>query len=376
MKNKYYLLIFSILFYSCSSISFREGININEKEDWLQAGKDEGKTNVSSSVSILIPPFIKLWDFNADAAFAKNTLSVSDGVLFTSCLKGDIFAININNGSVIGKTSTKSKSSFSTPLILKDVIILTFSDGIKNYIAGYDFKTGKYKWRKVTGEILSSPAIKNDDIFYATTKGKVYKIDSEKGMKIWAYINKYSFHNSPSVCNVNLLIGDIKGNILALDINSGDLKWSYKTNGGIYSDVSVNKNKIFFGSDDKFYYCLDTNGTLVWKKNLDTKFLSSSTFYSDNVICTGINGKIYSLNINTGDIVWEYETRGTITASPVLNGDKIFVGSYDKYFYCLDANRGEVLWKYEFDERIKTSAVIWQKYLIIACDDKYIYCFK
>ena len=169
MKNKYYLLIFSILFYSCSSISLREGININEKEDWLQAGKDESKTNVSGSGSILNPPFTKLWNFNADAAFAKNTISVSDGVLFTSCLKGDVFAINISNGSVIGKTFTKSKSSFSTPLILKDIIILTFSDGIKNFIIGYDFNTGEYKWSKVTGEILSSPAAKNNDIFYATT---------------------------------------------------------------------------------------------------------------------------------------------------------------------------------------------------------------
>jgi eukaryotic-like serine/threonine-protein kinase len=376
VKKYYFLLLLTFLFYSCSSISLREGLNINEKEDWLQVGKDERKTNVSGSNFSLNPPFSKLWNFNTDAAFAKNVFAVSDGVLFAGCLNGDVFAIDITNGSSIGKTFTKSKSCFSTPLILKSNIILAFSDGVKNFITGYDFNTGEYKWKKVTEEIFSSPVAKNDEVFYNTSKGNIYKVESDNGKNMWTYKNKFSFHTSPSVCNDILLSGDIKGNLLAFDINDGSLKWNFKTEGGIYSDVSVFKDKIFFGSDDKNYYCLDTCGKLNWKINLDTKFLSSSTFFNENVICTGINGKVFSLNMNTGDIVWKYETKGTITASPVLCGDKIFVGSYDKLFYCLDANKGEVLWKYEFDERIKTSAVIWKNYIIVACDDKSIYCFK
>ncbi|MFA5404366.1 MAG: PQQ-binding-like beta-propeller repeat protein [Ignavibacteria bacterium] len=376
MKNLYFLLIFSFLFYSCSSISLREGLNINEKFDWLQIGRNERKNNISDSDFILKPPFEELWKFNADAAFERNSLSLCDGVLFASCLNGDIFAIDVKNGSGIGKVNTKNKSSNTTPLIMKDIITVTFGSGQKNYIAGYDFITGEYKWKKLTGETLNSPISKDSKIFYSSTKGNIYKIDDESGRNIWIYKNKFPFQSSPAICNGILLNGDIKGNLLAVDVSGGNLKWNYKTEGGIYSDVSIYRNKIFFGSDDKFYYCLDTNGTVIWKKNLDTKFLSSSTFYLDNVLCTGINGKIFSLNINTGEVVWEFETKGTITASPVLNGDKVYIGSFDRYFYCLDANKGDVIWKYEFDERIRTSAVIWKKYLLIACDDKSIYCFK
>jgi outer membrane protein assembly factor BamB len=376
VKRNYYLLILTILFWSCSSITLREGININEKEDWLEVGRDEGKSNISNYNSILNPPFAKIWNFNAEAAFGRNAFAVSDGVLFASCLDGNVYAIDIKNGSGIGKVFTKSKSSFSNPLILNNILVFIFSDGVINYVTGYDFISGEFKWKKSTEKIMSSPVTKNGNIFYGTTKGNIYKVNSETGKQILKYENDSPFFTSPSIFFELLLIGDTHGKLLALDINSGELKWSYKTDGGIYSDVSVFKEKIFFGSDDKNFYCLDTGGNLVWKKNLDTKFLASSTFFNDNVICTGVNGKVFSLNMNTGSTVWEFESKGTITASPVLNKDKIFIGSYDKFFYCIDANRGGVLWKYEFDERIRTSAVIWKNYIIVANDDKSIYCFK
>ncbi len=376
MKKKYILLLFSILFYSCSSITLREGLNINEKEDWLQTGRNPEKTNISDSNIFLTPPFNELWKFNTDAAFDRNIFSVSDGVLFASCLNGDVYAIDIKNGSGIGKVNTKSKSSFSAPAIMKNIIIMAFSNGVKNFIAGYDFITGEFKWKKSMEKIISSPVIKDNMVFYCTAKGNIYKVDPETGNNLWLYKNKFPVHTSPSCLKNILLVGDVKGYLIALDIISGELIWNFKTEGGIYSDISVFNDKIFFGSDDYNFYCLDTAGVLVWKKNLNTKFLSSSTFIDKSVICSGINGKIYSLNISDGDIIWEYQTKGTISASPVLNKDKIFIGSYDGFFYCLDAKKGELLWKYELVERIRTTAVIWQKYIIVACDDKSIYCFK
>ncbi len=376
MKNKFYLLLITFLFYSCSSITLREGLNVNEREDWLQNGKDGAKTNISGSNLNLKPPFKLLWNFSTDAAFARSVLSASDGVLFAGCLNGDVYAIDVKSGSKLGRTFTKSKSGSSAPLILKNTVILAFSDGLKNFISGYNFNSGEYQWKKVTEAIMSSPAEYNGRVYYSSTKGNIFEVESENGEINKIYKNKFSFWTSPSLYNGVLLIGDVKGNLLAIDISGGNLKWCFKTGGGIYSDASVYRDKIFFGSDDGNFYCLDTSGTLIWKKNLDTKFLSSASFYADYVICTGINGKIYSLEMKSGDIVWEYEAKGTITASPVLSGDKIFVGSYDRFFYCMDANNGMILWKYEFDERIKTSAIIWKNYIIVACDDKSIYCFK
>lgn len=376
MKRNYFLIIFSILFCSCSSITLREGLNFNEKEDWLAIGRDEGKTNISSQTVKLNPPFKEIWNYNAESGFGRNALAVSDGVLFAGCLNGKVHAVNLNNGSGIGKAYTKSKSCFSNPLINRNIIVLTFSDGMDNYITGYDFISGEFKWKNRTEKVMSSPVLKDENIFFAATTGKIYCVNSESGEKSLKYRNDFSYFTSPTIMRNLLLTGDIHGVLSAVNYNSGELAWSFKTKGGIYSDVSVWKDKLFFGSDDGYFYCLDSAGNLLWKKNLETKFLASSTFIDDNVICAGINGKIYSLNINTGEANWEYATRGTITASPVLNNDKIFIGSFDMYFYCIDAKKGEVLWKYYLDDRVRTTAVIWKNFIIVANDDKSIYCFQ
>jgi len=370
------LFIFSILFYSCSTITLREGLRINEKEDWLCIGRDEGKTNISSSASILKPPFKLIWSYNAESGFGRNSLAVSDGVLFAGCLNGSVQAINLKNGSGIGKATTKSKSCFSNPLIMKNIVVMTFSDGELNFITGYDFKKGIFNWKLPTEKIVSSPVLKNEDVYYSTVKGNICKVNSLSGEQKILFKNDNPYFTSPSVSGNLLLTGDIKGTMTAVDIISGEVSWIFKTGGGIYSDVSVMDGKIFFGSDDGYFYCLNEKGDLVWKKNLETKFLSSSTFYGDKVITSGVSGKLYSMNVNTGELNWEFASGGTISASPILNSDKIFIGSYDMYFYCIDAASGNVLWKYNLEDRIRTTAVIWKKFILVANDDKSIYCFQ
>ncbi|MBI5403798.1 MAG: PQQ-binding-like beta-propeller repeat protein [Ignavibacteriae bacterium] len=376
MNKIYSLLIFSFLFSSCSTITLREGLRIDEKADWLGSGRGEGNTNISSSEIKLNPPFKLIWSYNAESGFPKNSLAVSDGVLFAGCLSGSVQAVNLKNGSGIGKASTKSKSCYSNPLILKNIIVLAFGDGEENFITGYDFKKGVFKWKTSTDRIMSSPVIKNELVYYADTKGGVYSVNAETGEKKRIYKNENPFFTSPVLCGGLLVTGDSKGILTAVDIINENSAWTFKTGGGIYSDVSFRNNRYFFGSDDGFFYCLDSAGSLVWKKNLSTKFLSSCSFYSDNVITAGVNGKIYSLNIISGETSWEVQTGGAFSASPVVNDDKIFIGSFDMHFYCLDAKNGRVLWKYNLEDRIRTTAVIWKKFILVANDDKSIYCFQ
>lgn len=376
MNKIYFLLIFSFLFGSCSTITLREGLRIDEKADWLGSGRTEGNTNISPSDVKLNPPFKIIWSYNAESGFPKNSLAVSDGVLFAGCLNGSVQAVNLKNGSGIGKASTKSKSCYSNPLIKKNIIVLTFGDGEENFITGYDFKKGVFKWKTTTVRIMSSPVIKNESVYYADTKGGIYSINAETGEQKRIYKNGNPYFTSPVLCGGLIVMGDTKGVLTAVDISGENLSWSFKTGGGIYSDVSVWNNFCFFGSDDGFFYCLDSAGRLVWEKNLSTKFLSSCTFFNDNVITAGVNGKICSMNMAAGDITWEMQAGGAFSASPVLNNDKIFIGSFDMHFYCIDASNGNVLWKYNLEDRIRTTAVIWKKLILVANDDKSIYCFQ
>ena len=375
-------LIISFLIVACSSIRIRENITVNKNEDWLYRGGDIENTNTSKSKATLNPPFAILWDYDTEVGYPSNSLSISDGILFSSNLKGEVFAIDVTTGKSIGRFSTPGKTSYSTPIIFNDNIIAAFSSSDRYSILSYDILQGEINWKRQLGWIKTSPILIDEEIIVCSTNGKIYKLNALSGNIIWEYferndsIERKSFYTSPVACNQFVVAGNINNYLYAVNVYDGKLRWRFKTNGPIYSDASVFENKIFFASDDLNFYCIDTAGNLLWKKPIKTKSLSSSTFYNDKVITAGIDGNILAMDKNTGDSLWTFQTNGAIWASPLLQGETIFIGSFDRNFYCIDANNGNLLWKYELDNRIRTNAVVWKDYIFTACDDKSIYCFK
>ncbi|TRZ64731.1 hypothetical protein D4R20_02280 [bacterium] len=381
LKRIIIILFIPFFLFSCSSIKIRESIDINASEDWITAGGTPELTNISRSKALLKPPFKLAWSFGSEAAYSKNCISASDGVIFISNLKGEVIAIDIITGKSIGSFSY-GKTSYSTPIIYKNRIIASFSDITKNTIVSYNLRNGSPDWERRTGEIYSSPVLADGGVFFSTKKGNIVRINPDNGNEIWTLTGNnfrykpVGFFTSPAVYGNCVIAGSIDSNLYCIDVNNGSIKWKYKTSNNIFAEASCYKGKVFFGSDDMFFYCVDTSGILSWKDSLGTKFNASSSFYKDNIIVTGINGAIYSIKTNDGTLNWKYQTQGSIWTSPLVHGDLIFIGSFDKNFYCLDAVNGNPLWKYETEYRVRTSAVVWKNYIIVAGDDKEIYCFK
>ncbi len=376
------LISYSFIICSCASLSIDKSVEVNENEDWLFIGGNTAKTNISKSKDDIQPPFKLYWQYDVDGGLSKSCLSVSDAILFANTLNGEFYAIDVLSGKSLGRTSTLGKSSFSTPVISGNNIIVTSSGDNKSKIFNYSLISGLPKWEKKIGWIEASPIMFDNDIITSSVTGLLYRINIRTGSVKWttraADKKKYygSFYTSPTILNDLVLAGNDDFYMYAFDTAGGKEQWKFKTGGSIFCDASVFEGKIYFGSDDMNFYCLDSLGSLVWKKEMKTKFLSSSTFYKDLVIISGIDGNIYALNKSNGDVVWKYSTKGAISASPLLHGDKIFIGSFDTFFYCINAADGRELWKYQCEGRIKTSAVIWKDFIFTASDEKYIYCFS
>lgn len=380
--KKLLVILFSSTLFSCSSVSIRENLQVNETNDWLTVGGSVAKTNISVSEYPLNPPFKPIWDFYADGGFAKNSISASDAILFASTLKGEMYAIDIPSGKSLGKVTTLGKASFCTPAILDNNVILTFDGDKKKSLTSYNIKTGQENWSRFIGMIKSSPVVYKGSIFVCSSNGRMYKVNAETGSVAWQFseISERKkvepFYSSPSIYEDIVIAGSTDGSVYAVDMNSGIKSWEYKTSAPIFADISIDAGRLYFGGDDMNFYCLDKNGTGIWKTNLQTKFISSSTFYKDMVITTGINGKIYAMDKNNGAVKWEYETKGAIWASPVIHNDKVFTVSFDRNIYCLNADNGSLLWKQQMEARLRTTPVIWNDHIFIASDDKRIYCFK
>lgn len=368
--------------YSCRTIIIKDRINFNESIDWYFAGGNPERTNISKSDKNISLPLKLLWTYNTDASYSKYSISVCDRIVFTSNLKGDVYAIDISSGKSIGSFATKGKSSNSTPVINDNNIIVTAAGGEKNPVISYNYSSGMTNWERNIGDIYSSPNLKNDFIYITTYYGNIYKLNVKTGLSDWdlktvnSNSNPGQFFAGPTIADNIVLAGNTNGYLYALNNSDGKIFWQFKTNSQIYSDAAFFNNRIYFGSNDGFFYCLDTAGSLIWKKELKTKILSSPTFYKDIVVIAGVDGNIYGLDTVKGSNKWIFGTNGAVRASPLVHKNLIFIGSYDNYFYCINADDGKLMWKYLTEGRIRTSAVIWNEYVLVGCDDKQIYCFK
>jgi outer membrane protein assembly factor BamB len=367
---------------SCSSIAIKENIEINENEDWLIIGANTARTNISKSDFDLNPPFDLFWEYDADAGYSSNCLSVSDGVLFASTLRGEIFALNIENGKSLGRITNLGKGAFGTPAIYGKGIIVTFDGDKKNSILSYNIEDGIEVWSRDIGMSKTSPVLYDDKLLVSSVDNKVYSLNRNNGKIVWTYsgTGNYSapkaFYTSPTIYDSIMVIGNTNGSMYALDMQNGRDLWEFKTDGPIYADASIDEGKIFFGSDDNNFYCLSLDGKVIWKKGMKTSFKSSSSFYKDMIIISAVDGYVYALDKMNGDQKWRFKTNGTLWASPVVHKDKVFIGSFDMNFYCLDANTGNKLWNFVTEGRIRSTAVTWKNFLFVASEDKNIYCFK
>lgn len=298
------IFLSTVVLYSCASLSIDKRVEVNTKEDWLMIGGNPEKTNISGSPDELNPPFSLFWQYNVEGGLAKNALSVSDAILFAATLSGEFYSLDVLSGKSLGKTSAMGQSSFSTPLVFNNNIIIASSGNTKSKLFSYNLINGKIKWQRNIKWVESSPIMINENIVVSNTDGEIFKLNAVKGTIIWkSKIGKHlcSFYTSPTILNEMIFLGSNDGNLYAFDIKNGKELWKFKTNASIFCDASVYNDKIYFGSDDKYFYCLDTLGNLKWKKYLDTKYLSSPTFYKNMVIISGIDGNIYSLDSANGE---------------------------------------------------------------------------
>lgn len=337
--------------------------------------------NISKSDFNINPPLKNAWDYNADAGFSRNCITISDGVVFASTLRGDVSAFDIRNGSKLGNFSVNGISAYSAPRITGKYIFFTGTGNGKNYLYNYSHQTSSLAWKRRISACESSPVTAGNNVLVTCTNGSILCFDSKTGSYLWQFKDKSEkisnqFYTTPSVKGNIIYAGNVSSSVYALNAENGSLVWKYKAGGALFSDISIKGSRLYFGCDDGNYYCIDSTGRNVWKQKLNTRFLSSSTFYGNTVITGGIDGNLYSLDINNGAVKWIFSTKGTLWASPVLHKDYIFIGSMDRYFYIIEASEGRLIWKREFDKRLRTTAALWENYVVFGCEDKYIYCLK
>jgi outer membrane protein assembly factor BamB len=362
-----------IIFSSCSGIKVSKDIIISEG-DWIMAGGSPEQTNASAYE--LSPPLELMWDYNLDGGSGKNSITVSDAVVFVTTMPGEMYSIDISSGGKIGKLNFLGKDAQTAPVILGNDVILSYAGDKKYSLCLYDMKNSLIKWHRYYGDIQGSPVLKGEYIYFGDLLGRFYKVRVRDGAMIWKFESGSVINSSSAVAEESVVFGNSAGKVSCLNLNDGSLKWLFETQGPVYSSPMIYGNNVYIGSEDSFMYCLSLgNGTQVWKTNLNSKIISGSALSGSNVITGCVDGNIYSVNSESGEINWKFASGGAIVSSPVVSGRFIYFTSLDAGLYCISTENGDLLWSYRLENKSRTTPVIWRNYLFTV-GDKILYCFR
>lgn len=294
-------------------------------------------------------------------------------------------------GSLIWQYKTGSQI-VTTPCIVNDKIYYGSTDG--NFYC-HNVQDGKLLWKyKTGGAIKSSGAIENGNIYFGCDDGNIYALDTLKGSLLWKFKTRGEknydmwdyYRSSPLYVNGKLYAGSGDGNIYAINAVNGKEIWHYQTTNVVHADPVIVNDTLYIGSFDGNLYALNSiSGKLLWKfKTVGDRYFPQGEIQkavlvvNDAVYFGSRDYNIYALNRFTGTGYWNMKENGSwIIATPLEKNGKLFFGTSDSHvFYALDKDYGQIIWKTALPMRSYDTPVAYDSLIIAGCYNGFLYGFN
>jgi outer membrane protein assembly factor BamB len=162
-----------------------------------------------------------------------------------------------------------------------------------------------------------TPAIDGDEIFIASSNGKVAVLNKSNGKKVWKKSYDLRIAGGVGVSGTLLFVGTSDGEVIAIDRISGDI---------------------------------------VWRVPVSSEVLAAPQSNGSVVVVQTYSGEVQGLNFDDGKLLWSYSSqvprltlRGTST--PKIVSDIAMVGFANGRVVAFDADNGAEIW----EQRISVS---------------------
>ncbi|MBN1824065.1 MAG: PQQ-binding-like beta-propeller repeat protein [Endomicrobiales bacterium] len=322
-------------------------------------------TRTGQIVEEASPKLTPLWNFQLQGEFISSPV-VYQGVVYCGGRDGSLHAWDAATGELLWDYSTDGWID-ATPCVTSDAVYIPSRDG---YFYAFNRLTGDILWRTHTGSTdCSSPVLYSGKLYFLSGSPvrKLYRIDAATGvLETAANVSQFGF-SSPAVKDNLMFFGTNDGQFHCFDLSAGTILWSRPTSGGInYATFAVSDDYVYAvsGGDERRLFCLNPlNGNIVWRSaefDNDSASVSSVAVGDDGVFVatsyrTDLGGGNYSTDIilmsfplvsaSMDTVSVSSVTIGTphpsgVVSSPSLANHVLYIGSGDGRLYCLSTSGG------------------------------------
>ncbi len=228
-------------------------------------------------------------------------------------------------------------------------------------------KFNKIKWQFPTkGQILSSPAVTSDTVYFGGSDHFFYALNRDTGVEKWKFKTEGRIPSSPAVSGGTVYFICYDGNAYAVDAATGTQKWKFALPG------------------ERRFAAPHLHGASPAGETMPDPFdfYLSSPVVVDGIVYFGSGDtNVYALDAASGQLKWKFKTGDVVHASPAIVDGKLYVGSWDSYFYALDAKSGKEIWRFKTGEDpeihnqvgIQSSAAVADGIVYFGCRDSNFY---
>ncbi len=291
---------------------------------WLTTATEDGKQLFAICVDLnsgQITRDIKLFDIEkpqdaiAFNSYASPTPAIEAGRVYVHFGSPGTAAIDTATGQVLWTRQDLPCNHFrgagSSPIIVDNLLVLTFDGFDYNYLVALDKRRGETVWRHDRGIDYGTRYQGNGDYHKAFSTPKVIEVDGKRQMI------------SPSA-----------GATIAYDPATGDELWRVKSGGMnaaarplfagglVFCTAPAGGWQLFAVKPEGRGDISDTNVAWKFPKGVPSR---SSPILLDGLIYMVNDGGIMScVEAETGKLVWQYRHGGNFTASPIYADGKIY----------------------------------------------------
>jgi len=342
-------------------------------DNWSQFRGNLQLTGVSQS---RVPQSLKqLWFYDAGDSIESSAAFVGHTV-FVGTQKGELLALNLDNGALYWKFSTGSPIAESSPSYSSGAVYIGDLGGWLNAINASD---GKKLWAfKAGSEIKSSPVVVGDRLLIGSYDQHLYCLSTRNGAVLWKFKTGGPVHSTPGVAAGVAYVAGCDEVFHAIRIADG--KELFSVSSGAYTGASpaLRNGNAYYGTFDNEVLMVSLQTRKVaWRyQHPERKFpyYSSAAVAGDRVVVGGRDKLVHGLN-GTGTEVWTFATQARVESSPAIADERVFVGSNDGRFYVLSLSNGAKVWEFNAGAPLSASPAIANGRIVIGSQDGRLYCF-
>lgn len=180
---------------------------------------------------------------------------------------------------------------------------------------------------------------------------------AEKKLKeVWSYSlgdgQAEAFHRiTPVIDGDEIFVASSNGKIAALKKSTGKKIWKKSHDIRIAGGVGVSATMLFVGTSDGEVVALDRlTGQIIWTTAVNSEVLSAPQSDGDVVVAQTYSGEVHGFSVSDGKLLWSYASqvprltlRGTST--PKIVRGVVMVGFANGRLVAFDVENGAVRWE-------------------------------